>query len=295
LAEIADNVGLPKGVLNIVPADRATSEYLVTHPLVAKVSFTGSTVAGRRIASLCGANLKRCALELGGKSAAIVLNDADVSQLVGSLPFASLMNNGQACIAQTRTLVSKASYNEVSEAVVEMVRSLAVGDPSDPTTAIGPLVSANHRERVEGYIAAGRGEGAVLATGGGRPSGLSRGWYVEPTVFTGVENSMKIAREEIFGPVLSVIPYTDEQDAIRIANDSEYGLAGSVWTADVEHGIEVAKRVRTGTYGVNQYSADLSAPFGGYKASGIGREMGPEGLSAYLEYKSIAPLDASPA
>jgi aldehyde dehydrogenase (NAD+) len=291
LAEIADGAGLPPGVLNVVPADREVSEYLVSHPLVDKVSFTGSTAAGRRVGALCGQNLKRCGLELGGKSAAIVLDDADVGQLVAGLGFASLMNSGQACVAQTRILVSNDRYAEVADAVVGLARSLVVGDPTDPATQIGPLVSARQRDRVEGYIAAGRDEGAVVATGGGRPQGQPVGWFVEPTVFTNVSNDMTIAREEIFGPVLTVIPFTDERDAIRIANDSDYGLAGSVWTADVAHGIDVARQVRTGSYGVNQYSPELCAPFGGYKASGIGREMGPEGLSAYLEYKSITPLE----
>ena len=292
LAEIADAAGLPPGVLNVVPADREVSEYLVSHPLVDKVSFTGSTAAGRRVGALCGQNLKRCGLELGGKSAAIVLDDADVGQLVAGLGFASFMNSGQACVAQTRILVSNDRYAEVSDAVVGLARSLVVGDPTDPATQIGPLVSARQRDRVEGYIAAGRDEGAVIAAGGGRPHDQPVGWFVEPTVFTNVSNDMTIAREEIFGPVLTVIPFTDERDAIRIANDSDYGLAGSVWTADVAHGIEVARQVRTGSYGLNQYSPELCAPFGGYKASGIGREMGPEGLSAYLEYKSITPLEA---
>jgi aldehyde dehydrogenase (NAD+) len=291
LAELAKEVGLPPGVLNIVPADRAVSEYLVGHPLVDKVSFTGSTTAGRRIAALCGENLKRCALELGGKSAAIVLDDADLTNLVTGLRFASLMNTGQACVAQTRILASKNRYAEVCDAIVGLAESLSVGDPSDPATDVGPLVSSRQRERVEGYIARGQREGAVLATGGGRPGSMKSGWYVEPTVFTHVDNDMSIAREEIFGPVLAVIPFTDEADAVRIANDSSYGLAGSVWTRDVDHGIDIARRIRTGTYGVNQYSAEFCAPFGGYKSSGIGREMGPEGLSAYLEYKSIAPLE----
>ena len=291
LAELAEEVGLPAGVLNVVPADRAVSEYLVRHPLVDKVSFTGSTTAGRRIASLCGENLKRCALELGGKSAAIVLDDADLTNLVTGLRFASLMNTGQACVAQTRILASKNRYAEVCDAIVGLAESLSVGDPADPATDVGPLVSARQRERVEGYIARGERDGAVLATGGRRPEAMTSGWYVQPTVFTNVDNDMAIAREEIFGPVLSVIPFTNEADAVRIANDSPYGLAGSVWTRDVDHGIDIARRVRTGTYGVNQYSAEFCAPFGGYKSSGIGREMGPEGLSAYLEYKSIAPLE----
>jgi aldehyde dehydrogenase (NAD+) len=288
LAEIAHEAGIPAGVINIVPADREVSEYLVTHPGVDKIAFTGSTAAGRKIASLCGTNLKRCSLELGGKSAAIVLDDADLGVLTEGLKMASFMNNGQACVAQTRILASRSRYDEVVDALAELASGFKVGDPLDLTTEIGPLVSSRQRERVEGYIKIGQEEGAKAVAGGGRPSGLDKGWYVEPTILANVDNSMRVAQEEIFGPVLVAIPYEDEADALRIANDSDYGLAGSVWTADVEHGIDIARQVRTGTYGVNHYMMDLSSPFGGYKASGIGREFGPEGLSGYLEHKSIA-------
>ncbi|MEV4547645.1 aldehyde dehydrogenase [Nonomuraea wenchangensis] len=289
LAEWVVEAGVPAGVLNIVPAGREVGEHLVSHPGVDKVAFTGSTAAGRRIASICGEQLKRVSLELGGKSAAIILDDADLASSMGFLSLASLMNNGQACVAQTRILASRNRYDEVVDAVAGMVAAQQVGDPADPTTGIGPLVAKRQQERVEGYIRIGMDEGAKVVLGGlDRPQ--DRGWYVAPTVFSGVTNDMRIAREEIFGPVLAVIPYEDEADAVRIANDSDYGLAGTVWTADTEHGMDIARQVRTGTYGVNCYMLGANTPFGGYKSSGIGRELGPEGLSGYLEYKSIARL-----
>ncbi len=288
LAELIEEAGLPPGVVSIVPAGREVGEHLVSHPGVDKVAFTGSTAAGRRIGAICGQQLKRFSLELGGKSAAIVLEDADLAATMGWLEMASLMNNGQACVAQTRILAPRSRYDETVDALAGMVSGLKVGDPADPATQVGPLVAKRQQDRVEGYISAGQDEGAKVVTGGSRASGSERGWYVAPTVFADVDPGMRIAREEIFGPVLAVIPYEDEEDAIRIANDSDYGLAGTVWTADTDHGMQVARRVRTGTYGVNMYMIETCAPFGGYKASGIGRELGPEGLMSYLEYKSIA-------
>ncbi|MEV0996364.1 aldehyde dehydrogenase [Nonomuraea sp. NPDC050202] len=289
LAEWAAEAGVPAGVLNIVVAGREVGEHLISHKGVDKVAFTGSTAAGRRIAAVCGEQLKRVSLELGGKSAAIILDDADLAASMGFLSMASLMNNGQACVAQTRILASRNRYDEVVDAIAGMVSSQAVGDPADATTGIGPLVAKRQQERVEGYIKLGMDEGAKIVVGGlDRP--YDRGWYVAPTVFAGVSNDMRIAREEIFGPVLAVIPYEDEADAVRIANDSDYGLAGTVWTADADHGMEVARQVRTGTYGVNCFMLETNAPFGGYKASGIGRELGPEGLNSYLEYKTISRL-----
>src|SRR5262245_20660231 len=287
LADALRAAGVPAGVINIVPAGREVGEHLVRHPGVDKIAFTGSTAAGRRIASLCGDQLKRVTLELGGKSAAIILDDADLGATMGGLLPAAIMNNGQACVAQTRVLAPKARYREVVEALVDAMKQAPVGDPMDPLTMVGPLVAARQRDRVEGYIAMGKKEGARCVLGGGRPAGQPKGWYVEPTVFADVTNQMKIAREEIFGPVVAVIPYENEADALRIANDSDYGLSGSVWTADNDHGLAVAKQVRTGTYSVNGFAMEFSAPFGGYKCSGLGRELGPEGLEAYLERKTI--------
>ncbi len=290
LAEAAIEAGLPPGVLNIVAAGREVGEHLVTHPGVDKIAFTGSTAAGRRIAALCGEQLKRCTLELGGKSAAIICADADLDATVAGLMSASLMNNGQACVAQTRILVQRDRYDDTVDALTAAVANMVVGDPMDPATEIGPLTSSRQRERVEGYITAGRDEGASVALGGGRPAGLDRGWYVEPTVFTGVDNSMRIAQEEIFGPVLAVIPYGDESEAIAIANDSPYGLSGSVWSADNARATDIARKIDTGTVSVNGFMIEFCSPFGGYKDSGLGRELGPEGLSHYLEMKSIMLL-----
>lgn len=288
LAEVAEEAGLPAGVLNVVPAGRENGQHLVTHPAVDKIAFTGSSAAGKRIAALCGEQLKRVTLELGGKSAAILLDDADLDATIPQLLPAATMNNGQACVAQTRILAPRGRYDEVVDTLVDHVNGMKVGPSLDPETIVGPLVAERQRTRVEGYIAAGREEGAEVATGGGRPQGLDRGWFVEPTVFRNVDNSMKIAQEEIFGPVLAVIPYDSDDDALEIANDSVYGLSGSVWTADADRGFEVARRVRTGTITVNGFAMDFGAPFGGYKQSGVGRELGPEGLAHYLELKSVA-------
>src|SRR5436305_9808481 len=290
MADLLNEAGIPKGVVSVIPAGREVGEHLVRHPGVDKIAFTGSTAAGRRIASICGEQLKRVSLELGGKSAAIILDDADLAATVEGLKFASLMNNGQACVAQTRILASRDRYDEVVDAVGEMVGSLKVGDPNDPATEVGPLVAQRQQERVEKYIAVGQEEGAKVVVGGnGMPDGIDKGWYVQPTVFAGVSNDMRIAQEEIFGPVLAVIPFDGVDDAVRIANDSEFGPAGSVWTADIDLGLDIARRVRTGTYGINQYTMDFIAPFGGYKGSGIGREFGREGLEHYLGLQSFVP------
>jgi betaine-aldehyde dehydrogenase len=289
LAEIFADAGLPKGVLSVIPAGREVGEHLVTHPGVDKISFTGSGVGGKRIGGLCGERLKRCTLELGGKSAAIILDDADIASTIPTLLPNAIMNNGQACIAQTRILAPRDRYDEVVDALVAGVSALAVGDPLDPATEVGPVVAERQRARIEGYLESGREEGATIAVGGGRPSGLGKGWYVEPTVFTHVDNKMKIAQEEIFGPVLVVIPYDGDEQAVDIANDSCYGLCGSVWTNDNDRGLGIARQVRTGTYMVNgTVPIDFATPFGGFKESGVGREFGPEGLETFLEKKSIA-------
>ncbi|MFE0535729.1 aldehyde dehydrogenase [Streptomyces nigra] len=287
LAEIARDAGLPDGVLSVLPADREVSEYLVGHPRIDKVSFTGSVAAGRRVMEVAARHLTRVTLELGGKSAAVVLPDADVEATVAGVVPAAWMNNGQACVAQTRILLPRSRYDEFAEAFAVAAGALVVGDPLDPATQVGPLVARRQQRRSLDYIRIGQEEGAKILTGGGRPQGLEKGWYVEPTLFGDVDNTMRIAREEIFGPVICLLPYGDEAEAVRIANDSEYGLSGSVWTAHTAHGVDIARRVRTGTYSVNTFSLDMLGPFGGYKNSGLGREFGPEGFGEYFEHKMI--------
>lgn len=288
LGELFMQAGLPEGVLSIVAADKAVSEYLVGHPGVDKVAFTGSTAAGRKIAAIAGGQLKRFSLELGGKSAAIVLDDAQLDKSVPHMVMAAFANNGESCVAKTRLLVPRARHDEVVAALVAGVSQLTVGDPSDPHTHIGPMVSAAQQARVAAYIALGVAEGATLALGGpGLPEGCSTGHYVRPTIFANVDNRMRIAQEEIFGPVLCVIPYDGLEDAIRIANDSDYGLGGQVWTENTELGLQVARRIRTGTFEINAAAPDFRAPFGGYKQSGTGREFGAEGLGEYVQHKAI--------
>jgi aldehyde dehydrogenase (NAD+) len=287
IAEAAAIAGLPPGVINIVTGGRDTGAMLVQHPLVDKVAFTGSTAAGRSIAARCGELLRPATLELGGKSAAIVLDDIDLSTRLPQLFAASLLNAGQMCYASTRILAPRSRYTDTVDIVTDLASSLVVGDPLDERTQVGPLVSRAQRERVERLIAAGRAEGARVTTGGSRPAGMDTGWYVEPTVFADMTNEATVAREEIFGPVLTVIGYDDVDDAVRIANDSPYGLGGTVWSEDLERAAAVARRVRAGAVGINQFSLDLAAPFGGMKASGLGRELGPEGLDAYREFQSI--------
>ncbi len=294
VAEMVEQIGLPEGVVSVVPGGRVTGEELVRHRGVDKIAFTGSSATGRHIASLCGEQLKRYSLELGGKSAAIVLDDARIDKTVAGLKMASLMNNGQACVAQTRILVSERRHDELVDALAQMMRELVIGDPTDPATDIGPLVSQRQQHRVQDYIRAGVDDGAKLVLGGD-DSPMGRGWYVRPTLFTDATNDMAIAREEIFGPVLTVITYTDERDAIRIANDSDYGLAGSVWTKDVAHGLEISGQIRTGTYGINMYMLDISSPFGGFKQSGIGREFAEEGLAEFTELQSVVSAGRLPA
>ena len=288
-AEAVAEAGLPPGVINVVPAGRDVGAYLVAHPGVDKISFTGSTAAGRAIGEVCGKLLKPVTLELGGKSAAIVLDDADLDlQTVGQELFtATLLNNGQTCFFGTRVLAPRSRYDEIVDLFTAFAESLTVGNALDDATQIGPLATAGQRDRVERYIAKGRGDGARITYGGGRPAGMDKGWFVEPTVFADVDNHHTIAQQEIFGPVLSIIPYSDDQDAVRIANDSDYGLGGTVWTSDPDRGLAIAKQIQTGTIGVNTYLPDPVAPFGGVKASGLGRELGPEGLANYQQLQSI--------
>jgi aldehyde dehydrogenase (NAD+) len=287
LAEVFEEAGLPPGVLNVVPADRTISEELVKHPLVDKISFTGSTRAGSRIGALCGEQIKRFALELGGKSAAIILDDADLETVVPLLAPATMRNSGQTCTNQTRVLAPRRMYETVVEALAETIGAFPVGDPSDPETAVGPLISETQRERVENYIASGKGQGARVVIGGGRPHEFERGYFVEPTIFAEVDNGMTIAQEEIFGPVVAVIAYDGEDEAIAVANDSIYGLSGSVWSSDSERARSVAKRVRTGNIGVNHFMLDMGGPFGGFKHSGLGREYGIEGIDEYVELQQM--------
>jgi len=287
LGEICEEIGLPEGVFNFVTADREVSERLVRHPGVDKISFTGSTAAGRRIASICGDRIARCTLELGGKSPAIILDDYDLAKAAESISQSARFLTGQVCSSLTRLIVSRKRHDDFVEALSSRFSKVNVGNPFDASTEMGPLAMARQRDRVEGYIAKGREEGARLATGGGRPKHLDRGYYVEPTVFANVDNHSTIAREEIFGPVLSVIPADSEEQAIEIANDTIYGLNSSVFTNDPERAYAVGRRIRAGTVGHNAFQTDFSISFGGFKQSGIGREGGTEGMYPYLEAKTI--------
>ena len=289
LADAFAEAGLPDGVLSIVPAGREAGQHLVGHPGVDKIAFTGSTAAGKKIMATAADRIARVTLELGGKSAAVLLDDADLDAVVPALLPMALLVNGQACIAQTRVLVPRHREAEVLDALAEALRAQRVGDPMDPATQIGPMVSERQRDRVTGYIATGRAEGARVVIGGDTPDGA--GWFVNPTLFAGVDNGMRIAQEEIFGPVLAVIPYEGDDEAVRVANDSRYGLSGSVWSADRDRALGIARRIRTGMVSVNGRPQAFGTPFGGFKQSGVGREMGPEGFRAYLETKSIAVGD----
>jgi acyl-CoA reductase-like NAD-dependent aldehyde dehydrogenase len=289
VGDAAIEAGLPSGVLNILPGGGEIGARLVAHPGVDMVTLTGSTGAGRQVGEVCGRLLRPVNLELGGKSAAVILDDADLDLgSVGTrLDHALFGNNGQTCFVTSRVLAPRSRYHEVVDTITELARSIVVGDSLDPATEMGPLVSQRQRDRVEGYIAKGREEGARLVTGGGRPAQQRTGWFVEPTVFADVDNSSTIAQEEIFGPVVTITPYTDDEDAIRIANDSEYGLGGTVWTADQERGLDVARRIESGTVGLNGYRPDLRAPMQAIKASGLGVKLGPEGLRAYQGFRSV--------
>lgn len=289
LAEIVDQAELPAGVFNLVSGlGPVVGEALASHPDVDMISFTGSTRAGKRVSELAAQTVKRVALELGGKSANVILDDADLEKAVRSGVNNCYFNSGQTCSAHTRMLVPKERHDEAVRIAKEAADSFTVGDPREGKAKLGPLVSKVQRDRVRGYIKKGLDEGATLVTGGAEaPEGLERGYFVRPTVFANVRNDMTIAREEIFGPVLSIIPYEDEEDAIRIANDSMYGLAGGVWSSNLERAKRVARRLRTGQVDINGGKFNALAPFGGYKQSGNGREMGKFGLEEYLEVKSL--------
>lgn len=301
-AELCSEAGLPPGVVNLVPGGASTGESLVSHPAVRKIAFTGSSATGARIAALAGPSFKRLQLELGGKSAAILLDDVRLADAMPMLVTGNWGNSGQICTAISRVLVPRSRYREVIDAFAAAAAAQVVGDPSDSATTLGPLVAERQRTRVLGYIDAGRRQGARLVAGGGRPAHLTRGWYVEPTVFSDVSNDMTIARDEIFGPVTCLMPYDSEDEAIAIANDTPYGLHGAVFGADEARALEVAQKVDAGGVGINSFAHPNSAPFGGVKASGTGREHGPEGFDSYLEYVTylVSPalanvlLEASP-
>jgi aldehyde dehydrogenase (NAD+) len=287
---VAEQTDFPPGVLNVVTSsDHLVGEELTLSPKVDLISFTGSTAVGKRIMEKGGATLKRVFLELGGKSATIVLDDADFAATVPS-GVQVCFHGGQGCAIQTRMLLPRARYEEGVEILQATLSSVPYGDPQQPDVVMGPLVSARQRERVLGYIAKGVAEGATLALGGARPAHLPTGWYVEPTLFTDVDNAMTIAQEEIFGPVLVVIPFDDDDDAVRIANDSDYGLSGGVFSGSLERSLAVAERIRTGTFSVNggMPVGQVDMPFGGYKNSGIGRQNGTAGFDQYLETKAVA-------
>ncbi len=286
-AEAAIEAGVPAGVLNVVSGGPAAGAYLVSHPDIDKVAFTGSTATGRVVAEICGRLMRPVTLELGGKSAAIILDDADLDATMRGLRTASFVNNGQTCHLSSRILAPRSRYDEIVDAVAALADDMAVGDPLNPATEIGPMVSARQRERVLSYIALGKDGNARLVAGGCVPKDQTRGWFVSPTVFADVENSDRLAREEIFGPVLTISPYDSDDEAIALANDSEFGLAGTVWSTDTDRATNVARSVHTGSIGVNDYALDIRSPFGGVKASGLGRELGPEGLEAYRTLKSI--------
>ncbi len=289
LAEIVDDAGLPAGVFNLVTGlGPVVGEALASHPDVDMISFTGSTRAGKRVSELAAQTVKRVALELGGKSANIILDDADLEKAVRSGVSNCYFNSGQTCSAHTRMLVPKERHDEAVQIAKEAAEGFTVGDPREGKAKLGPLVSEVQRDRVRNYIKKGVDEGATLVTGGAEaPEGLDKGYFVRPTVFANVRNDMTIAREEIFGPVLSIIPYEDDDDAVRIANDTLYGLAGGVWSANVERAKQVARRLRTGQVDINGGKFNALAPFGGYKQSGNGREMGKYGLEEFLETKSL--------
>lgn len=295
IAEACEAAGVPAGVVNLVCGHREASDHLICNAGVDKVSFTGSTVAGKRIASVCGSRIARYTLELGGKSAAIVRDDFSAEETAKLMSRTITMLSGQVCAMLSRLIVPKARHDEIAEAIASEMKKIKIGHSDDPETQLGPLAMKRQLARVEGYIEEGK-KTADLITGGGRPAHLNQGYFIEPTLFGNVDNKSRIAQEEIFGPVLSLIPVEDEEEAIRVANDSNYGLSGSVLTHDAQAAFDVARQIRTGGVAQNGLKVDWALPFGGYKQSGIGREGGVQGLMAYLETKTIyidAPVKAA--
>lgn len=286
-AEICDEVGLPRGVVNMVTADRHASDALVRDPLVDKISFTGSTEVGQHIGAVCGSRVARCTLELGGKSAAIVLDDFDIGQAAATIAGGATFLSGQVCAALTRVVVRRDRHDAMVEALRSAFETVRVADPFDPATGMGPVASERQRARIEQYVEGAVAEGATLACGGARPSNGLDGFFVAPTVFGHVSNAMTIAREEVFGPVLSVIPCADEREAVALANDSLYGLNAAVFTASADRALDVARQIRAGSVGHNGSRPDFGIAFGGFKRSGIGREGGAEGLRSFLETKTV--------
>ena len=287
LAEVAQEAGLPPGVLNVVTGHREASEHLIRNPDVDKVSFTGSSAAGMKIASIVASRMGRYTMELGGKSAAIVLDDMETETAVQSLSGSVCAMSGQICATLSRVIVPRKRHDDFVEAFAAVLNAKRPGDPYDPASSLGPLAMARQLDRVQGYVAKGQAEGATLAAGGGRPAGLNRGYYFEPTLLANVDNNMVVAREEIFGPVISLIPADSDEDAIRIANDSAFGLNGAVFTHDNARAYAVARQVRTGNFAQNGFRMDMNVAFGGFKQSGVGREGGRDGLLPYLEAKTV--------
>ncbi|BBC71940.1 aldehyde dehydrogenase [Altererythrobacter sp. B11] len=294
IAEAAEAAGLPAGTVNLVPAEREAADHLIHSPDIDKVTFTGSSAAGMHIASVCGGKMTRCTMELGGKSAAIIRDDFPIEAAAGILGNTITVMSGQVCAMLSRAIVPRARHDELAEAIAGVMKGIRIGAPEDAETQLGPLAMKRQLERVEMYIEEGRKGGADLVTGGQRPAHMNKGYYIEPTLFANVDNQSRIAQEEIFGPVLCLIPAEDEEDAIRIANESNFGLNGSVLTSDPQAAYDISRRIRTGVMGQNGMRMEFGMPFGGFKQSGMGREGGEEGLWPYLETKTIL-LDGAPA
>ncbi|PRX96394.1 aldehyde dehydrogenase [Paraburkholderia sp. BL25I1N1] len=294
LAECVRQAGLPDGVFNVVPAGREVGDWLIRQPMIDKVSFTGSTAAGKHIAQVCSDRLARVSLELGGKSAAVICDDADIDAWIANIAPFTMPFSGQICFSQTRVLVPRKRHDEFVDAYTTAIQRMKVGNPWEPDTVIGPVATANQYRRVMDFIGIAKREGANVVLGGTRASGHERGYFVAPTVFDNVRNDMTIAREEVFGPVVSIIDHNGDDDAVRIANDSNYGLSGTVFSNDVERAERIARRIRTGNLTINGLQLDPSVPFGGFKQSGLGREGGPEGLAMFTETKAIY-LPANPS